>query len=172
MMNFFSCFGMLISIVWHFVQSDVNSCIGLCCSVFYQPIVLKMASFGSPLKLEPSSPKRRRPEIMWNKCICCQRPSLENLICMRNISKNSFIEAMNVWRDNIFERITGELSSVDGLLSPNVKVFYHRSCYKTYTSKHNCRPFTQLEENAWGYWINSRFSCHSDPIGGSTWFHW
>jgi hypothetical protein len=40
----------------HFVQSDVNSRIGLCWSVFYQPIVLKMASFGSPLKLEPSSP--------------------------------------------------------------------------------------------------------------------
>ena len=57
---------------------------------------------------------------------------------------------MNVRRDKIFERITGELSSVDGLLSPNVEVFYHRSCYKTYTkctSKHNCRPFTQLEEN-------------------------
>ena len=54
---------------------------------------------------------------------------------------------MNVRRDNIFERRTGELSSVDGLLSPNVKVFYHRSCYNTYTSKHNCRPFTQLEEN-------------------------
>jgi hypothetical protein len=66
---------------------------------------------------------------------------------MRSTSKNSFIEAMNVRRDNIFERITEELSSVDGLLSPNVKVFYHRSCYKTYTSKHNCRPFTQLEEN-------------------------
>jgi hypothetical protein len=31
----------------------VNSRIGLCCSIFYQPIVLKMASFGSPLKLEP-----------------------------------------------------------------------------------------------------------------------
>ena len=107
-----------------------------------------MASFGSPLKLEPSSPKRRRPAIMWDKCICCQRPSLENLICIRSINKNSFIEAMNVRRDNIFEMITGELSSVDDLLSPNVKVFYHRSCYKTYTSKHNCRPFTQFEENA------------------------
>jgi hypothetical protein len=125
-----------------------------------------MASFGSPLKLEPSSPKRRRPEIMWNKCICCQRPSLENLICMRSISKNSFIEAtwMNVRRDNIFEMITGELSSVDGLLSPNVKVFYHRSCYKTYTSKHNLK---RMHEDI-GY---SRFSCHSDPIGGSTRFH-
>jgi hypothetical protein len=81
-----------------------------------------MASFGSPLKLEPSSPKRQRPEIMWDKCIFFQRPSLENLICMRSISKNSFIEAMNVRRDNIFEMITGELSSVDGLLSPNVSV--------------------------------------------------
>jgi hypothetical protein len=85
---------MLISIVWHFVQSDVNRRIGLCCSVFYQPIVLKMASFGSPLKLEPSSPKRQRPEIMWDKCIFFQRPSLENLICMRSISKNSFIEEL------------------------------------------------------------------------------
>jgi hypothetical protein len=27
---YFSCFGMSISIVWHFVQSDVNSRIGLC----------------------------------------------------------------------------------------------------------------------------------------------
>jgi hypothetical protein len=44
-MNLFSCFGMLISIVWHFVQSDINSRIG-----FYQPIVLKMASFWQPFK--------------------------------------------------------------------------------------------------------------------------
>jgi hypothetical protein len=70
-MILFSCSGMLISIVWHFVQSNVNSRIGLCCSVFYQPIVLKMASFGSPLKLEPSSPKQRPIRLFtsdWTKC--------------------------------------------------------------------------------------------------------
>jgi hypothetical protein len=53
---------------------------------------------------------------------------------------------MNVRRDNIFERINGELPSVDGLLSPNVKVFTTDHATK-HTSKHNCRPFTQLEEN-------------------------
>jgi hypothetical protein len=41
----------------------------------------------------------------------------------------------------------GALTIQSCLLSPNVKVFYHRSCYKTYTSKHKCRPFMQLEEN-------------------------
>ena len=46
---------------------------------------------------------------MWDKCIFCQHPSLENLICMRSIRKNSFIEAMNVRRDNIFERINGSI---------------------------------------------------------------
>ena len=35
----------------------------------------KMAQFGSPLKLLPSSAKRSKPSIDWNQCIICPIPT-------------------------------------------------------------------------------------------------
>jgi hypothetical protein len=42
----------------------------------------------------PSSPKKSRNEVEWDKCIICQVSTPELLIKMRNVSKNSLIEAM------------------------------------------------------------------------------
>ena len=44
-----------------------------------------MAQFHSPVKLCPSSPNRSRNEVNWDK--------------LRNISKNSFIEALEARKD-------------------------------------------------------------------------
>jgi hypothetical protein len=55
-----------------------------------------MAQFHSPVKLCPSSPKRSRNEVNWDKCIICQSSFCDLLvITMRNISKNSFIKITN-----------------------------------------------------------------------------
>jgi hypothetical protein len=52
-----------------------------------------MASFGSPVKLNPSNPKIKRENISWDKCIVCQRVSLEQTVNMRDVGKSSFVEA-------------------------------------------------------------------------------
>ena len=51
-----------------------------------------MAHIHSPV---PSSPKRSRNEIQWDKCVIYQGSATELLINMQGISTNkSFIEAM------------------------------------------------------------------------------
>ena len=99
-----------------------------------------MSQFGSPLKLCPSSPKKSRNEVEWDKCIKCQVSTPELLIEMRNVSKNSLIEAR---RDGVFFRVVHSVSDIDNLMSDNTIMLYHRSCYKTYmyTSRRNCGFF-------------------------------
>jgi hypothetical protein len=53
---------------------------------------------------------------------------------------------MNVRRDNIFEIITGELSSVDGLLSPNVKVLFIGNYSKKLFPVWNWQTIYQLKD--------------------------
>jgi hypothetical protein len=47
-----------------------------------------MAFFGSPLKLSPSSPKRRKETFNWEQCIICQCSNAEPVICMRDVGKD------------------------------------------------------------------------------------
>ena len=97
-----------------------------------------MSQFGSPLKLCPSSPKKSRNEVEWDKCIICQVSTPELLIKMRNVSKYSLIEAMEA---SVFFRVVHSVSDIDNLRSDDTSMLYHRSCYKTYTSRRNCGFF-------------------------------
>jgi hypothetical protein len=98
-----------------------------------------MSQFSSPLKLCPSSPKKSRNEVEWDNCIICQVSTPELLIKMRNVSKNSLIEAMEARRDGVvFFRVVHSVSDIDNLRSDDTSMLYHRSCYKTYTSRRNC----------------------------------
>ena len=55
-----------------------------------------MASFGSPLKLSPSSPKRRKETLNWEQCQCS---NAEPVICMRDVGKDSFVRSIEIRRD-------------------------------------------------------------------------
>ena len=46
-----------------------------------------MASFENPVKLDPSNPKKKRENISWDKCIVCQRVSLEQTVNMRDVGR-------------------------------------------------------------------------------------
>lgn len=100
-----------------------------------------MASFGSPLKLSPSSPKRRKEMLNWEQCIICQCSNAEPVICMRDVGKDSFVRAIEFRRDEVYSRILQEMSTMDNFISLKIKVVYHRNCYRKYTSKQNCSVF-------------------------------
>jgi hypothetical protein len=100
-----------------------------------------MSQFDSPLMLCPSSPKKSRNEVEWDKFIICQVSTPELLIKMRNVGKNSLIEAMEARRDGVFFRVVHSVSDIDNLRSDDTSMLYHRSCYKTYTSRRNCGFF-------------------------------
>jgi hypothetical protein len=60
---------------------------------------------------------------------------------MRNVSTNSLIEAMEGRRDGVFFRVVHSVSDIENLRSDDTSMLYHRSCYKTYTSRRNCGFF-------------------------------
>ena len=84
-----------------------------------------MSQFGSPLKLCPSSPNKSRNEVEWDKCIICHVSTPEILIEIRNVSKNSLIEAMEA---SVFFRVVHSVSDIDNLRSDDTSMLYHRSC--------------------------------------------
>jgi hypothetical protein len=57
---------------------------------------------------------------------------------MRNISKNSFIEALEARKDDVYVRILQDVSSLDCIRCEDFKIVYHHACYKSYTSRRNC----------------------------------
>ena len=100
-----------------------------------------MASFGSPLKLSPSSPKRRKEMLNWEQCIICQCSNAEPVICMRDVGKDRFVRSMEIRRDEVYSCILQEMSTMNNFISCKIKVVYHRNCYRKYTSKQNCSVF-------------------------------
>ena len=104
-------------------------------------IFRKMAQFDSSVKLCPSGPKKSRYGIQWEKCIICQSSSTELLISMRSQIKASLLNAMEARKDEVYSLVLQDISVLDCIRSEHFKVMCHRSCYKSYTSKHNCSFF-------------------------------
>jgi hypothetical protein len=69
---------------------------------FFAESTVLFVPITSRVKLCPSSPIKSRNEVEWDKCIICQVSTPELLIEMRNVSKNSLIEAMEARRDGVF----------------------------------------------------------------------
>ena len=81
-----------------------------------------MASFESPVKLDPSNPKKKRENISWDKCIVCQRVSHEQTVNMRDVGKSSFVEAMSTRKDSVFEKVIQELTCLENVYTTDVKI--------------------------------------------------
>ena len=80
----------------------------------------KMAQFGSPLKLLPSSAKRRTPSIDSNQCIICQCKSLEQLYVFTDRGKETFIKAAEVRQDEVYRRLIEEVSFLKQIIKTTV----------------------------------------------------
>jgi hypothetical protein len=100
-----------------------------------------IAFFGSPLKLSPSSPRRKKETLNLEQCIISQCSNAEHVICVRGVGKDSFVRSMEIRRDEIYSRIMQEMSTMDNFISRKIKVVYHRNCYRKYISKQNCSVF-------------------------------
>jgi hypothetical protein len=65
---------------------------------------------------------------------------------MRDVGKSSFVEAMFTCKNSVFEKVIQELTCLENVYSTDVKIVYHPSCFRSYTSKRNCRVF-KVEHN-------------------------
>ena len=95
-----------------------------------------MDNLSVSLKLVPPNAKKRRVEVGVDNCIICNSVDDENLITSTESGRKSLINAAAKRRDDLFsffDEFCNEISS-------KLPVFrYHRSCFKSYTSKHNLK---------------------------------
>ena len=89
-----------------------------------------MAEGTSPVRL--LAVKRPKLSTEWEKCIVCQISSTESLQSATDKSLPSLVSAATERRDSVFLRLDKVLPDI-----AVKEVLWHRSCYKTYTSKWN-----------------------------------
>ena len=104
-----------------------------------------MAEFNSPVKPAPSSPKRRRDKLILKICVICRQNTTEALSKLTSKGRDSFVAALKIRKDEVFHSLLQVVSSLDEI--DTLQINYHRSCYKSYTSKQNCSTFKSVSFN-------------------------
>ena len=66
---------------------------------------------------------------------------------MTSRGKSSFISAVETRKCDVYRRILNEVPSLDSKEFEELRITYHRSCFKTFTSKQNCSTFKRQEES-------------------------
>lgn len=78
-------------------------------------------------------PPKKRKITNFSQCVICQKITKEE--CLRkgkSTSIEKLIQASNLRKDGVFDRLTSELEDLK-----HRDVFWHNSCYASYTSTHN-----------------------------------
>ncbi|KAK3097137.1 hypothetical protein FSP39_006702 [Pinctada imbricata] len=75
--------------------------------------------------------------LNFSKCVICQQKSEEDLIQFSEKSKIAFFEALEARQDELLQKFLHEFQSIEQIPKDSLNIVYHRSCYKSYTSKHN-----------------------------------
>ena len=61
-----------------------------------------MTELESPLKLEPSTSKRRKLSLILEKCVICQKSGRETVVSFTDRSKSRFFYAVDRRKDEIY----------------------------------------------------------------------
>ncbi|CAG2194971.1 unnamed protein product [Mytilus edulis] len=89
----------------------------------------------SPVKCAPPPLKRGRMSINWQRCIICQNITTDTLSMTTDRGFTTLMNAVRQRQDNVFRLFLSEVDTLDDIIMNNIK--YHKTCYRTYTSKHN-----------------------------------
>ncbi|CAG2254030.1 unnamed protein product [Mytilus edulis] len=121
-----------------------------------------MSTFSSPLKLTASQAKIRRMSNQWNLCIICQVSTVEKLSSLSTKGQQTLLDAVNTRKDDVFRRLHDEYSSLADVDSE--RLCYHKSCYKSYTSRVNLEKFVMPDVNNLKDTSNANQPCCSHPV--------
>ena len=61
-----------------------------------------MTELGSPLKLDPSTSKRRKLSLILEKCVICQKSGRETVVSFTDRSKSPVVYAVDRRKDEIY----------------------------------------------------------------------
>ncbi|CAG2187720.1 unnamed protein product [Mytilus edulis] len=121
-----------------------------------------MSTFSSPLKLTASQAKIRRMSNQWNLCIICQVSTVEKLSSLSTKGQQTLLDAVNTRKDDVFRRLHDEYSSLTDV--DIERLCYHKSCYKSYTSRVNLEKFVMPDVNNLKDTSNANQPCCSHPV--------
>ena len=79
--------------------------------------------------------------VCWDRCIICQKNCSENLTSCSEKGKTTLLQAVNIREDDVYRRLHDECESFNNITAE--KLNYHKSCYRTYTSKMNLAKYEQ-----------------------------
>ena len=61
-----------------------------------------MTELGNPLKLDPSTSKRRKLSLILEKCVMCQKSGRETVVSLTDHIKSRFVYAVDRRKDEIY----------------------------------------------------------------------
>jgi hypothetical protein len=61
-----------------------------------------MTELGSPLKLDPSTSKRRKLSLILEKCVICQKSGRETVVSFTDRSKSRVVYVVDRRKDEIY----------------------------------------------------------------------
>ena len=94
-----------------------------------------MSDLPSPVKVTPPSAKKGKQSVNLQRCIVCQVFTSERLCISTNKGRLTILSAVEKRKDEVYRRLIDEYKIVANIPVESIK--YHRSCYKSFTSKHN-----------------------------------
>ena len=88
-------------------------------------------------------PEKKRRLTSFSKCVICQGDKNEVLRKGKESSVETFISAFSLRHDEDYERLYSEISD-----RKDLELFWHSSCYSSYTSQQNIRYATSSNVSA------------------------
>ena len=88
-------------------------------------------------------PEKKRRLTSFSKCVICQGNKNEVLRKGKESSVETFISTLSLRHDEDYERLYSEISD-----RKDLELFWHSSCYSSYTSQQNIRYATSTNVSA------------------------
>ena len=88
-------------------------------------------------------PEKKRRLTSFSKCVICQGDKNEVLRKGKESSVETFISALSLRHDEVYERLYSDISD-----RKDLELFWHSSCYSSYTSQQNIRYATSSNVSA------------------------
>ena len=86
-----------------------------------------MTELGSPLKLDPSTSKRRKRSLILEKCVMCQKSGRETVVSFTDHSKSRFFDAVDRRKDEIHANFISGFGSLNDIHTCQLYRFTRKS---------------------------------------------
>ena len=106
---------------------------------FFRLISMASKEQDNPSRFSTTFPPKRQKLV---KCIICQVDKEEILRKGKGSSIDTLNRALDLLKDEVYDRLHNDLPNF-----LNQDVFWHSTCYSSYTSEHNIRHATGIHES-------------------------